>query len=938
MKRFIQFFILIILIAFSSQIFGTHNRAGEIIYEVVGSGNLTYKATIITYTKTGPPSDDADRDTLTLNWGDGTTELVFRSNGPIVGGFHQGEQIVPNPNGIKKNVYESLPHTYPGPLPFYVISMEDPNRIDGITNINGGGSVNIPFYLEDTIRIYDQAFTGVNNSPVLLYPPIDYACINEVFVHNPAAFEPDGDSLHFELIVPWQGTDQVVPNYEYPDEVSPGVNNNFTINSSTGEIIWDTPREAGIYNIAILVTEYRNGLKMGTILRDMQIIVSNSCNNSPPVITNIRDTCIVAGNDLAINVIANDPDGNQTVTLEAVGGPLNLTVNQATFSSNAGNPATGFFNWQTACSEVRRQPYQVVFRAEDSGRPQLVDLETWVIKVVAPAPENVLAEALGNEVRVSWDDPYFDCDDPVDVPDFIGFSVWRREGPNNFSIDTCVTGLGGRGYIKIADRLEDYFYVDTDLTRGKNYCYRVLGEFAKISPAGLIYNQVSSLPSNESCSELSRDIPLIKEVSVTETSTSTGKMAISWYKPKADTANLDTTQLQGPYKFRLLRSTGFTGANLFPIDSSTSPTFSGLNDTTFQDGQLNTVENPYSYAVEFYARNDFLVGTSDVASSVFLSIDTGDRKLCLDWRFNVPWQNDEYVVFRYNNDIAAYDTLVVTEDSTYCDAPLVNDSVYCYLVQSVGSYSADGLDDTLVNLSQEVCATPMDTIAPCPPIVEVTNNCKDRSTDLICYPRENVVDGSLIIFENIIRWTNPTDEGCYDDIVKYMVYARSSTEDDFTLIADSIPPNVTEYSPHTFNDGDLAGCYRVVAVDTNGLQSDFIEPTCIDNCPCYALPNVFTPNGDGKNDEYTPFQDPQTGEFLFRFIDKVEMKIFNRWGALVFETEDPEIHWDGTDVNSGKELKEGVYYYVCSVYEKRQEGSVKNNNVLSGYIHLIRSK
>jgi hypothetical protein len=70
-----------------------------------------------------------------------------------------------------------------------------PNRIDGINNIDNGNSVNIPFYVEDTLKFpTDAANIGLNNSPILLYPPIDYANVNDTFYHNPLAYDPDGDS------------------------------------------------------------------------------------------------------------------------------------------------------------------------------------------------------------------------------------------------------------------------------------------------------------------------------------------------------------------------------------------------------------------------------------------------------------------------------------------------------------------------------------------------------------------------------------------------------------------------------------------------------------------------------------------------------------------------------------------------------------------------
>ena len=103
----------------------------------------------------------------------------------------------------------------------------------------------------------------------------------------------------------------------------------------------------------------------------------------------------------------------------------------------------------------------------------------------------------------------------------------------------------------------------------------------------------------------------------------------------------------------------------------------------------------------------------------------------------------------------------------------------------------------------------------------------------------------------------------------------------------------------------------------------------MDNCPLYNLPNAFTPNGDGQNDVYTPI-------IPYRLVEKIDMKIYNRWGNLVFETKDPNINWNGTDYKTNKSLYTGVYYYVCDVFYQTSEGIQKLSKPLSGYIHLFR--
>ena len=92
------------------------------------------------------------------------------------------------------------------------------------------------------------------------------------------------------------------------------------------------------------------------------------------------------------------------------------------------------------------------------------------------------------------------------------------------------------------------------------------------------------------------------------------------------------------------------------------------------------------------------------------------------------------------------------------------------------------------------------------------------------------------------------------------------------------------------------------------------------------LPNVFTPNGDSYNDYYIPFP--------YKFVERVDMKIYNRWGQLIFETEDPDIRWNGKIQSSGNPCTEGVYYYICKVYRHSLEGEMLHDT-LKGYIQLI---
>jgi len=103
---------------------------------------------------------------------------------------------------------------------------------------------------------------------------------------------------------------------------------------------------------------------------------------------------------------------------------------------------------------------------------------------------------------------------------------------------------------------------------------------------------------------------------------------------------------------------------------------------------------------------------------------------------------------------------------------------------------------------------------------------------------------------------------------------------------------------------------------------------CVDNCPVYELPNVFTPGSDGNNDVFKPFP--------YKFVQSIDIKIYNRWGNLVFESTDPAILWDGKNQKNGTPCSDGTYFYICTVNEIYLEGV--QPKILKGFIHLLSNK
>ncbi|MDP4268449.1 MAG: gliding motility-associated C-terminal domain-containing protein, partial [Bacteroidota bacterium] len=87
-----------------------------------------------------------------------------------------------------------------------------------------------------------------------------------------------------------------------------------------------------------------------------------------------------------------------------------------------------------------------------------------------------------------------------------------------------------------------------------------------------------------------------------------------------------------------------------------------------------------------------------------------------------------------------------------------------------------------------------------------------------------------------------------------------------------------------------------------------------------VYPNVFTPNSDGHNDY---FQIKASGMVEFH------LQIFDRWGVLVFESNDPDIGWDGKSIAS-VDCAQGTYFYVLKAH------TLNKSYDHSGFVTLIR--
>jgi hypothetical protein len=237
MKRTIQilFFILAWTISASAQ----HLRGGDI--SSVNSSGVTYGFYVSTYTV------DTIRNEIIIHYGDGTSEVMPRIEALLLG-------------NIKYNRYYTS-HTYAGPG-FYNVSVEDSFRIVDIINIPNSSSTHM--YLKEELNI--DPFIGTNYSPAFTNFQTQIIYDSGIIIHDPGLLDNENDSLVCSLIPPIG-----IAGYTFPPATV-----SLSIDPTTGIVTWNEPVSMGTYNFCIKIEEWRNGIKIGSSMRDMCITIDST--------------------------------------------------------------------------------------------------------------------------------------------------------------------------------------------------------------------------------------------------------------------------------------------------------------------------------------------------------------------------------------------------------------------------------------------------------------------------------------------------------------------------------------------------------------------------------------------------------------------------------------------------------------------------------------
>lgn len=695
MKRFLSFVVFFLILINNG--FATHIVGGDFVYRWVGGNNFEFKLNLYRDCLTGQAGFDQSIvigvfDKVT-NVKLDTLEIFLQYDDTVQLNGPSANCVIPPEVCVETGVYIDTLLIPNNPNGYYVV-WERCCRNNSIVNIIYPLGAGITYYLE----MPNPALH--NSSPYFLSDPLPFICEGQPLNYSFAATDPDGDVLVYELSTPLQGnSDQSYPilptpvSAPYPNiQWAPGYSlsnvcgsqtNPLTVNPVTG-MISVTVETAGMYAMAVLVKEYRNGILIGKIRREIEFTVvfcigaqptiSNNLNaggsgSGFPIISSIGDYDIYETDTLSFNFNVSDQDDSLwlTVTSELFPGgsitsPYATAPGDTSFLS-----AQSQFNWRTTCGKARATPYYVAFKVEDNGCPLPSTIKDTVWIKVHPVPIDTTLDLLclglrnNDSIVVVWTQ---DADIPARY--FSRYDIYRSKNGGPFSVVGSVNSIGESSF--------------TDLNAGNylfdDYCYYMRA----VSSCGTM-----SAHSDTVCSvsQFNTKINYIKSVSVPDS----GLIRMEW-KNFPD----------GPYStFYIYRKENNPASSFELTETLYQP-----NYNVWVDKFVETSSKSYCY----YLENEDVCGNvspqSNEGCTILLNGKSEPYASNLSWNAYRGWNKvKQYEIYRKPFESLDFSALNALPDSNYLyidDELDLNSGRFCYYVRALedtGSFDAESISNEI---------------------------------------------------------------------------------------------------------------------------------------------------------------------------------------------------------------------------------------------------
>lgn len=670
-----------------------------------------------------------------------------------------------------KNIY--LPSRIYNNNAGYYISWERCCRNKIIQNINFPENAGMTFYMEiPPPKLLKNSSPKWNNNPRTLL------CKGNPFSYNFDFKDPDGDSLYYSLVTPYNGN---------LDNTNPGPTTNplsgpyplvqwsngfdvahqitgtpeLQINHATGEINV-TPNVTGIFVSAIKVEEFRYGIKLGEVRLELQYTISDCITNSFPVISytdangvkiNGKNITVQIPDKICFNINAYDANGD---SLYGIISANIIDSNNLTFKPIVDTITNGYirtitpFCWQTDCKLTGISPQKFAVSVTNNGCPlPKTTLDTFIVTVLPMPlinPTSILCMTLidNKETFVYWGDS------TGNNKYFNKYNLYRGINNSAFTIADSIFDKTRRSFDdKNTPNYSIYNY--TYYMRGVNLC----GVEGPASDTLGTFDQLKFLPDQQKL--------------ITVTVADNNKIKVLWPPSKEK----DFAQ------YFLYKTSSRTDTNYTQIAS-----FQKRYDTVFYDNDVDVQHTSYCYQLIMKDTCGNVGPQGQPSCSIVLKGHSNPFEHTLSWLPYSYW----------------------------------GDGTQCYNVYRIDT-------ETPYELNAVVSSADMKYL------------------------------DEFLNFES----------GKYN----YYVEAKENTYSDAAQSFDAFSRS---------NEIEL-------------IQS-----------PILRVPNAFTPNNDGINDDWG---------IHHVFVKEYNLKVYNRWGQLVFQTNDKHQQWRGIGITSEIQQSD-VYVYVVT--------------------------
>ncbi|MCD6062787.1 MAG: conserved repeat domain protein, partial [Flavipsychrobacter sp.] len=402
-QHLLTLIVLLSLAILPKQASATHAAGGELVYEWIADS--TYRVIFKFYRDCGGAGEGTTHSWCYKNTCTNQTFTgVMTKVAVLPGGVANGTSVSTGCAGYATECESGL-STIPGYREWwYVDTVTLPSRCTNWkfyifisarnTSSNIVGQPN--FYAEATLN--NQVAQG-NSSPYFSVKPVPYVCINQPYSFNNGAVDINNDSLAFESLVPQQSSScSATPvNCSFqPKTPSLGLpsnpfqtNNSFVLSSTTGAMGF-TPTEQGAQTVSMRVKEYRNGVLIGSVMRDVQVQVLN-CSNTAPTVTPQTSTFVNAGwiNNQVQSCATKSFSFCYDVKSTAAGAKLIATDNHTaaapgstvTYSTQVTDSVRGCFSWTPSALDTGLKIYTVTVKDSTCAPPGIMFTQTFTVPI-----------------------------------------------------------------------------------------------------------------------------------------------------------------------------------------------------------------------------------------------------------------------------------------------------------------------------------------------------------------------------------------------------------------------------------------------------------------------------------------------------------------------------------------------------------------------------